>query len=77
MTTLCEATVAKKIDADHYPVRKIVSISVRTHLFSNKITVHKLRGHDNDQPQTKIEFATLADFLVHFKDFKNVRRDTF
>lgn len=77
MRILADATVARKIESEYYPVRKLVNISIKTSLFSKKIIVHKLRGKDNDLPQTKIVFKDLQDFLTHFKEIKNVRKDIF
>lgn len=72
MTILTEAKYVGDA-TEYYPYGETASISIRTHLLGSKITVHKVRGRDNDLPSTKVVYGNLGDFLRDWKDFKRIR----
>lgn len=70
------AKIVGDIDHPDYKKGNKADISVQTKLLSSKIVVHKLRGHDHSQPSTRVEFDNIGEFLLCFKDFKNIRKDS-
>jgi hypothetical protein len=60
------------ITRKYYTHGSTTKISVKTHLLGNTITVHRVRGHDFDQPQTKLTYSDLGSFLQEWGNLEQI-----
>lgn len=60
------------LDQDYYPVNTSRRIEVKTHRFSEKVTISRVRGYgDIPMPHTAVEYKNLYDFMRDWKEISD------
>lgn len=62
-----------ELDGDYYPIRSVRRIAVKTHRFSGKITIYRVRGYDDSlMKDSAATYSSLYEFMQDWSEFSEM-----